>query len=110
MLILLRIAFVTLFERKILSYSQNRLGPNKVFFVGIVQPIMDGLKLLIKENFSPFKNFYLGFILGPFVGFLVIAFLWLIFEPLRKTHTTFFVIIFIFTFIGIGVYSTLISG
>lgn len=77
---------------------------------GLIQPVIDGLKLLIKERFSPFKNFYWGFILGPFVGFLVIIFLWLIFEPEIKNHTTFFSFVFIFTFIGIGVYSTLVSG
>jgi NADH:ubiquinone oxidoreductase subunit H len=51
--ILLAVAFFTLFERKILGLTQRRLGPNKVIFWGILQPVLDGLKLLTKELFFP---------------------------------------------------------
>jgi NADH:ubiquinone oxidoreductase subunit H len=55
--ILLSVAFFTLFERKILGLSQNRMGPNKVFFFGLFQPFLDGIKLLTKEFFFPiFSN------------------------------------------------------
>jgi NADH:ubiquinone oxidoreductase subunit H len=48
--------FYTLLERKILSYSQNRLGPNKVVFIGLLQPLLDGFKLILNEKTSSFKN------------------------------------------------------
>jgi NADH:ubiquinone oxidoreductase subunit H len=51
--VLFRIAFVTLFERKILSFSQNRLGPNKLVIKGVLQPVFDGVKLLFKELVFP---------------------------------------------------------
>jgi NADH-quinone oxidoreductase subunit H len=47
------VALVTLLERKILAYSQSRVGPNKVLFKGLVQPLIDGVKLLHKGLRSP---------------------------------------------------------
>lgn len=50
---LLPVAFYTLLERKLMSSIQRRRGPNVVGFWGVLQPIADGLKLLIKEGLTP---------------------------------------------------------
>jgi len=47
--ILVNVAFVTLLERKILGYSQLRLGPNKISFAGVFQPFRDAVKLFVKQ-------------------------------------------------------------
>ena len=49
LILLFRIAFLTLLERKLLSHGQLRMGPNKVVWLGILQPLIDGLKLFKKE-------------------------------------------------------------
>lgn len=63
-------AFFTLMERKIIRINQFRIGPNKVFFMGIIQPILDGFKLFLKIINIPQKNnFY--FYLSPCISFFL---------------------------------------
>jgi NADH:ubiquinone oxidoreductase subunit H len=56
LLVLLSVAFFTLFERKVIGLFHNRLGPNKVSFLGFLQPLFDAFKLLRKQSFSPLRS------------------------------------------------------
>ena len=47
------VAYLTYFERKVIGYMQVRIGPNRVGPYGLLQPIADGLKLLLKESIIP---------------------------------------------------------
>ncbi len=63
--------FLTLLERKILGYVQNRKGPTKVLFIGLLQPVIDGGKLILKRILI--EKIYYFFI--PFFSIVVIRFL-----------------------------------
>ncbi len=52
-LILSATALCILFERKIAGFTQDRYGPNRVGFWGLLQPVADGLKFLLKEDIIP---------------------------------------------------------
>lgn len=67
----LRVCFLTLLERKILGYVQNRKGPTKVLFIGLLQPVIDGGKLILKRIII--EKIYYFFI--PFFSIVVISFL-----------------------------------
>ena len=51
--VLIGIPFLTLLERKVLGYIQSRKGPKKVSYLGLLQPVTDGAKLILKELGTP---------------------------------------------------------
>lgn len=67
--LLLAVAFFTLYERQLLAALQRRQGPNIVGFYGLLQPIADGLKLLMKESILPTRANFLIFVFSPIFTF-----------------------------------------
>lgn len=76
--LILTIAFFTLMERKIIGAMQLRLGPNFLGLGGILQPLVDGLKLLLKETILPTHAQKFLFLFAPFLLFLLSLTLWLV--------------------------------
>jgi NADH-quinone oxidoreductase subunit H len=66
---LLIIAFYTLAERKAMGAIQRRRGPKVVGFWGLLQPIADGIKLVIKEITVPKKVEFSIYLLAPLMTF-----------------------------------------
>jgi len=56
LLIFLSVAFFTLFERKVMGLFHIRVGPNKVSFIGLLQPLLDAFKLLSKQVMVPLQS------------------------------------------------------
>lgn len=66
-MVMTMVPFVVLFERKLLGWIQERPGPNRVGPWGLLQGIVDGVKLFLKEDFVPAKVDRLLYYLGPTV-------------------------------------------
>jgi NADH-quinone oxidoreductase subunit H len=76
--LLLSVAYFTLIERKILGSAQKRVGPNVVGVFGVLQPLSDGLKLLIKEGLIPSVANRNIFILAPILTFTLAVLGWMV--------------------------------
>ncbi|MCF1184246.1 NADH-quinone oxidoreductase subunit NuoH [Marichromatium gracile] len=65
--LLLLVAYYTYAERKVIGYIQVRIGPNRVGWRGLLQPIADALKLLLKEVVIPSKADKVLFLMAPVI-------------------------------------------
>lgn len=63
--LMLSVAYLTWAERKVIGYMQVRIGPNRVGYFGLLQPLADGIKLLMKEIILPAAASKPLFLLGP---------------------------------------------
>ena len=110
--ILLNVALLTLLERKIMGYTQRRQGPIRTGFLGILQPLADGLKLLIKEPIVPINANYLMYIAAPILTLLLSLINWA-FIPFYDSIVLVNIdigILFILGVSSLSVYGIIIAG
>lgn len=107
---LLRIAFFTLLERKILGYTQLRKGPNKVRISGIPQPLADAIKLLSKEQIKPSLANIFPLLLSPISALFLALLIWILYPSSYPTHFFIFGTLFILCISSLNVYTLLTAG
>lgn len=110
--VLLSVAIFTVFERKVIGYTQYRQGPIRVGFLGILQPIADGLKLLIKEPITPINSNFLMFTAAPIITLLLSLINWALvpFNYGVVLSDLNLGILFILGVSSLGVYGVIIAG
>ena len=112
--LLISVAYFTLAERKILGAIQRRRGPNVVGAYGLLQPLSDGFKLLVKdkETILPSSSNKLIFIISPILTFVISLMGWAVI-PYDK-YSIFaemnIGILYLFAMSSLGVYGIIMSG
>ena len=110
--LLISVAYFTLAERKVMGIIQRRKGPNVIGYLGLLQPLADGLKLFSKETILPSNSNFVLFILAPILTFFLSLMSWAVI-PLSNNVVLADInlgILYIFSISSLSVYGILIAG
>jgi len=110
--LMLGVAYLTWLERKVIGYMQVRIGPNRVGPWGLIQPIADGLKLLLKEIIVPSGSSKGVFIIAPMLTIAPALAAWAVipFNDSLVLANIDASLLYIMAITSMGVYGVILSG
>ncbi len=110
--LIVTVILYTYSERKVIGFMQDRIGPNRVGPIGLLQPIADVVKLLLKEVIRPTKSNRYLFIIAPTLSLIPTLAAWSV-VPIAPGVVLANInvgMLFIFTMTSLGVYGVIIAG
>ncbi len=110
--LLLGVAYLTFAERKVIGFMQVRIGPNRVGFAGLLQPIADLIKLISKEIIIPTRSNKYLFIIAPLFALAPSLAGWAV-VPFQEGLVLANIdagVLYLFAVSSLGVYGVIIAG
>ena len=106
------VAYLTLWERKMIGWMHVRIGPNRVGPAGLLQPIADALKLLLKEIIIPAKANKALFVIAPIMTIMPALAAWVVipFGPEKALANINAGLLFAMAITSMEVYGVIIAG
>jgi len=110
--LILTMAYLTYAERKVIGFMQNRLGPNRVGYRGLLQPFADVLKLMLKEIVIPANSNRFLFIIAPLLALIPAFATWAVvpFSPVFVLSDIDAGLLYVLALTSLGVYGVILAG
>ena len=110
--LLLGVAYLTLWERKMIGWMHIRLGPNRVGPAGLLQPIADAVKLIFKEVITPSQADKALYFIGPVLVMMPALAAWAV-VPLSPGVVLSDInagLLYVMAITSVGVYGVIVAG